>query len=184
MTDTPRIPPLPAAERTAEQQRLVEASGTELNIFTTLVRHPKLFEVFGRFAGRLLRRSLLPEDVRETLILRTAYRCRAGYEWAQHVEIARAIGMAAEVIAAIGTEDPELADEHLVVLINAADQLTGRHNLDDETWAALRERYDDQQLIELCMLVGDYAMIAGVLNALRVPLENGQSTPDWAAGAS
>jgi 4-carboxymuconolactone decarboxylase len=93
MTDAPRIAPLSREQRSAEQQRLVEATGTELNIFATLVRHPKLFEVFTRFAGRLLHRSLLPEDVRETLILRTAYRCRAAYEWAQHREIARRVGM-------------------------------------------------------------------------------------------
>jgi len=179
MTDAPRIPPLAREQRTAEQQQLVEATGTELNIFTTLVRHPKLFEVFARFAGRLLRRSLLPDDARETVILRTAYRCRASYEWAQHVEIARQLGMADEIIAAIGTEHPELSDQSLALLIRAADQLTERHDLDAETWAALREHYDDQQLIELCMLVGDYAMIAGVLNALRVPLEDGQTAPDW-----
>jgi 4-carboxymuconolactone decarboxylase len=182
MTDAPRIPPLAREQRSAEQQRLVEVTGTELNIFTTLVRHPALFEVFTRFAGRLLRRSLLAEHERETLILRTAYRCRATYEWAQHVEIARQIGMAEETIAAIGGEHPELADQNLALLIRVADQLTGRHDLDEETWAALRERYDDQQLIELCMLVGDYAMIAGVLNALRVPLEDGQPAPDWATG--
>jgi 4-carboxymuconolactone decarboxylase len=178
MTDTPRIAPLAPEQRDAEQQRLVEATGTELNIFTTLVRHPKLFEDFSRFAGRLLRRSLLPDDVRETLILRTAYRCRATYEWAQHREIARRIGMAEDVIAAIGTERGP-ADENLALLISAADQLTAAHNLDDPTWAALRERYDDRQLIELCMLVGDYAMIAGVLNSLRVPLEDGQQPPEW-----
>jgi alkylhydroperoxidase family enzyme len=161
-SDVPRIAPLAPEQRTAEQQRLVEATGTELNIFTTL-----------------LRRSLLPDDVRETLILRTAYRCRASYEWAQHQEIARRIGMAEDVIAAIGTELGEPADQNLALLISAADQLTAQHNLDDPTWAALRERYDDQQLIELCMLVGDYAMIAGVLNSLRVPLEDGQQPPDW-----
>lgn len=177
----PRIPPLAAAERTAEQQRMIEAIGGELNIFSTLVRHPKLFEVFGRFAGRLLRRSLLPDDVRETLILRTAYRCRCAYEWTQHREIALGIGMTEETIAAIGTERPELPDE-LALAITAADQLSTRHDLDGETWAALRQRYDDPQLIELCMLVGDYAMIAGVLNSLRVPLEDGQRAPDWALG--
>lgn len=176
---TPRILPLPADQRTPDQQALIEATGTELNIFTTLVRHPKLFEVFGRFAGRLLRRSGLPEHIREALILRTAYRCRAPYEWAQHHEIARAIGMPDEVITAIGTDEPDLTDPLLALAIKAADQLTTRRTLDDDTWASLREHYDDAQLIELCMLVGNYAMIAGVLNALRVPLEDGQQPPAW-----
>jgi alkylhydroperoxidase family enzyme len=179
MSDGPRIAPLSPQQRDAEQQRLVEATGTELNIFATLARHPRLFAEFSRFGGRLLRRSLLPDDVRETLILRTAYRCRSTYEWAQHLEIARHIGMAEDVIAAIGTENTEPADQNLALLISAADQLTAQHNLDDPTWAALRARFDDQQLIELCMLVGNYAMIAGMLNSLRVPLEDGRQPPDW-----
>jgi 4-carboxymuconolactone decarboxylase len=179
MTDAPRIAPLAPEARSAEQQRLIEASGSELHIFTTLVRHPKLFEVFSRFAGRLLRRSTLPDTVRETLILRTAYRCRAAYEWAQHRELARRIGMTEDVIATIGTDGPPPADPDLAVLLSAADQLIAHHNLDDPAWAALRERYDDQQLIELCTLVGNYAMIGGVLNSLRVQLEDGQLPPDW-----
>lgn len=182
MTETsarPRLAPLTPAERTDEQQRLIDRVGSEKHIFTTLVRHPELFEPFHRFAGRLLYRSGLPAQVRETLILRTAYRCRSAYEWVQHVEIARDAGVPDEVITAAGTAEPADPDAHTALLLRAADQLTVAHDLDDETWAALREHYDERQLIELCMLVGDYAMIAGVLKALRVSLEDGQSAPDW-----
>lgn len=180
MTDEqPRLAPLAAAERTELQQKLIEAVGSEKHIYTTLVRHPDLFDQFRRFAGRLLRRSALPPQVRETLILRTAYRCGAAYEWAQHIEIAAEIGLPADVITALGTPDPAGLDEHIALLARAADQLTAQRDLDDTTWYALSERYDEQQMIELCMLVGDYAMIAGVLKSLRVPLERGQSAPDW-----
>ena len=169
-----RISPLPAAERTADQTALIEATGGELNIFTTLVRHPKLFAAFQRYAGRLLLRSILPDITRETLILRTAYLCRAEYEWSHHVDIAQRIGMSADAIASAAT--PESED----VLIRAADQLVRDHDLDDETWRALSAEHDEQQLIEICLLVGNYAMIAGTLNSLRVPLEPGQARPDWA----
>src|SRR5690242_9835375 len=97
---TARIPPLPADEWSPDQRALVEATG-ELNIFTTFVRHPTLFAAFQRYAGRLLMRSTLPDTTRETLILRTAYLCRAEYEWVQHVEIARRVGMTDEAIAAL-----------------------------------------------------------------------------------
>jgi 4-carboxymuconolactone decarboxylase len=175
----PRIPPLPPEERDDEARRLVEATRGELNVFTTLVRHPALFADFSRFGGRLLWRSLLADDEREILILRTAYRCRAAYEWAQHTEIAGRLGMPAEVIAAIESDEIP-ADQNLALLLSAADQLVAHRDLDDETWAALRGRYDDRQLIELCMLVGSYAMLAGTLKALRVPLEEGQTAPPWA----
>jgi 4-carboxymuconolactone decarboxylase len=75
--------------------------------------------------------------------------------------------------------EPDGVDEDTALLIRAADQLTAEHELDDRTWSALSERFDEAQMIELCMLVGDYAMIAGVLKSLRVPLEDGLPAPDW-----
>jgi 4-carboxymuconolactone decarboxylase len=176
---TPRLAPLTPAELSDEQRRLVDFPGGNKNIFTTFVRHPKLFEVFHRFAGRLLQRSALPEQVRETLILRTAYRCRADYEWSQHLGIARQVGVSEEVITAVGSAEPGAPGEHTALLIRAADQLATERDLDDETWAELREHYDERQIIELCMLVGNYAMIAGVLKALRVPLDEGRQAPSW-----
>ena len=176
---TPRLAPLTRAELSEEQRRLVDFPGGDKNIFTTFVRHPELFDVFYGFAGRLLRQSSLPDDVRETLILRTAYQCRADYEWAQHVGIARQSGISEAAITALGAAEPEAPDEHTALLIRAADQLATERDLDDRTWAALSEHYDEQQLIELCMLVGNYAMIAGVLKAVRVPLDDGLLPPPW-----
>jgi len=180
MTDTPRLAPLAAGERTAEQQQLLNAAGgefngtgSELNIFTTLVRNPSLFKEFLRFAGRLLFRSGLPTDVREVLILRTAYRCGAHYEWVHHVEIGGRAGLTDDVIAALGVDDPSALDDDTALLVRAADQLTSVRELDDPTWSALGERFDESQLIEICTLVGNYAMLAGVLKSLRVPLEDG-----------
>ena len=45
------------------------------------------------------------------------------------------------------------------VLLRAADELVTDHRVSDDTWAALAERYDDQQMIELTLLVGNYVMV-------------------------
>ena len=47
------------------------------------------------------------------------------------------------------------------------------HGLTDDTWAALAEQYDEQELIEVTMLVGYYHLVSFVLNALGVELEPG-----------
>lgn len=176
MNQTPRLAPLTAAERTEQQREMIERIGSEFHIFTTFVRNPELFAVYERFAGRLLYRSGLTADERETLILRTAYRCRCAYEWVHHVEIARQVGMEQDVIDALRTEDAAGVDP---VLVAAADQLVDRHDLDDATWTGLRARFDERQMIEICMLVGNYVMTAGVLMALRVQPEDGYSAPEW-----
>jgi alkylhydroperoxidase family enzyme len=168
----PRIPPLPADGREPRTQQildsLVQADGQELNIFTTLARHPRLLKRWAAFGGVLLTGSL-PARERELLILRTGWHCRAAYEWGQHVAIARAAGLTDEEIerVAAGPRAPGWGDEDALVL-QAADELHADAVISDATWAALAAQWSDEQLIELCMVVGQYHLVAFTLNSLGV----------------
>jgi alkylhydroperoxidase family enzyme len=57
-------------------------------------------------------------------------------------------------------------------LMRAADELHADACLSDATWAALVERYDERQLIEVPMVVGHYHMVAFALNSLGVQVED------------
>lgn len=173
MHQTRRIPPLPESERSEQQQELllgVQISAT--NIFATLVRAPGLFRRWLPFGGKLLAGKLPARD-RELLILRTAWNCRADYEWGHHVAIGLQSGLRRDEIDRV-PDGPDAswpaADE---VLLRAADQLHVEYRLDDATWDSLRARYDEQQLVELPMLVGHYHLLAMTLNSLGVELEPG-----------
>lgn len=172
---TPRIDPLPEAEwddRARELLgRVAVPGGTTTNIFTTLVRHPRLFRHWLPFGGALLTGSLPARD-RELLVLRTGWRCGAGYEWGQHVPIGRDAGLTDDEIARIpaGPDAPgwSAAD---TALLRAADELHDDACITDATWAELAARYDTDQLVEIPMLVGQYHLVAFTLNALGVQLE-------------
>ena len=101
----PRIPPLPVAGRDPRTEELLaplrRPDGSELNIFTTLARHPRLMKRWSAFGGVLLYGGTLPARERELLILRAGYLCRAPYEWGQHVEIGKAAGLSDEEIALV-----------------------------------------------------------------------------------
>ena len=60
-----------------------------------------------------------------------------------------------------------------MTLLHAADELHATSTLSDATWAALAERYDTEQLIELPMLVGHYHLVAMALNSFGVELDEG-----------
>jgi 4-carboxymuconolactone decarboxylase len=173
----PRIPPLSTAERTPQVDELLAGfarpDGTELNIFTTLARHPRLLKRWAAFGGVLLYRSRLSDRDRELLILRTGYLTRAHYEWGQHVEIGRAAGLTDGEIArvAAGPDDAAWSTED-ATLLRAADELHADARISDATWAALAGRYDEQQLIEVCMTVGQYHLVAFTLNSLGVEPES------------
>jgi 4-carboxymuconolactone decarboxylase len=182
----PRIAPLPESEWTEEQAAVLGAAGPggsrlgDMNIFGTLARNWKLFDDWQRFGGRLLSRGTLSAEDRELVILRTAYLCRSPYEWGHHVEIGRAAGLSAELVARVST-GPEADgwDERQAALLRAADECHAGNRITDETWAVLAKSYDEPKLIELVMLIGQYHLVAFTLNSLGIQPEPGlEPLPD------
>lgn len=177
-TAGPRVPPVPPEDRDADTEQLLAAlrrpEGTDLNIFATLAHHPKLLKRWAAFGGTLLFSGRLSPRDRELLILRTGYLCGAGYEWGQHVLIALEAGVSQDDIDRV-----PLGPDHAgwsateAVLLGAVDELHHGSRITDATWAALAESYDIQQLIEICMVVGQYHLVAFIVNSLGVEAEPG-----------
>lgn len=167
---TPRIGPL-APEEMSDDQRALYTAGPDLNIFATLVRHPGLYRRWAPFGGKLLRGAKLPARDREMVILRTAFRCGSAYEWGQHVGIGRGAGLSDdEMRRIVAGPDADWPAED-AAKIRAVDELIDDHRISEETWAALTAAYTEKQLIELPMLSGHYAMLAGALNSFGVQTE-------------
>jgi len=178
----PRVPPLPEDEWSDLLRRVLDGTpgGTDnpMNIFTTLARHPELFESWLRFGGTLLMRGRLSARHRELVILRTAHNCDSPYEWAQHVVIGRGAGLTeAEIEDLRQRLDDHAWTEEERALLRAADELHHTSTLSDAAWQDLASRYDQAELIELVMLVGQYHMVAYALNALRVQIEDDPQGP-------
>ena len=58
-------------------------------------------------------------------------------------------------------------------LMDAVDELHQQFKIGDQTWKKLAENYDNQQLIEICMVIGQYHMVAFTLNSLEIESEPG-----------
>lgn len=179
--DRMRVPPLAPHERDQRQTALVERAGAEFGVFTTLIRNPDVFADFLPLGERLLRLSTLDPRERELLIMRVAWRCHAPYEWSHHEVIGRAAGLTDDDLTVLAAGTVDDSDPIRAVLLHAADELVRTHRLSDMSWSGLAERYPTEQIIEICMLVGQYAMLAGVLNSLGVQIEDGYPIPAWEA---
>jgi 4-carboxymuconolactone decarboxylase len=169
-----RLAPLPPAERTEEQRRLLApALGDQApNLFATLVRHPALFRAWLPFCMWLLAHSAFAPRERELLIIRTAWLCGSSYELGHHLKIGADEGLTDPDLAAVtGDVSPVWTPrEHL--LIAAVDELHAEHTIGDATWRELSTVLTTEQLIELPMLVGHYILLAGTLASLGVPLDS------------
>lgn len=170
----PRIAPGSATEigRTNRAITRVIGLGTggrPPNVMTTLARHRSLFRKWLRFASGLMPGGVLPRADTELLILRVAHVAGCEYEWHHHERIGQLSGLSAADVERV-REGPE-ADgwtDRQRLLLQAADELLSERTIGDPLWDQLALLLNEEELIELCMLVGHYEMLAMTLNALRV----------------
>jgi AhpD family alkylhydroperoxidase len=150
----------------------VATGGPPPHVFTTLARHRRIFRPWLRFAGRLMPGGTLPRAESELVILRVARVTGSEYEWAQHVKLGRTAGLSDEEIERVrlGAEAPGWKPRQ-ALLLRAVDELHDHDRIGDALWAELAREYGETELIELCLLIGHYIMLAMTLNSLGVQVE-------------
>jgi alkylhydroperoxidase family enzyme len=174
---SPRVPPVDPEALQGEPREILARSRTSertLNIYATLIHHPKLMKRWMVFGNHVLNKSTLPPRDRELLILRIGWLCRAEYEFGQHVVIGRREGLSDEEIERV-TRGPaaEGWDPFDATLLRAADELHGDAFLSESTWNELAAHYDTMQLMDVVFTVGQYNLVSMALNTLGVQLDEG-----------
>jgi alkylhydroperoxidase family enzyme len=133
-----------------------------LVLFRVLQRHPELASRMRVTGAGLLGHGTLPPADRELVILRTCARAGCWYEWGIHADaFADLVGLSPEQVdatAATGAGGD--------LLTAATDELHDTARWSEATWRALRERYTDEQLIELLVLAGWYRTISYIAGNL------------------
>jgi len=150
---------------------LIAPAGREpAHTMAILGRQPELFSPFLSWAAALALNGVLSARAHELLALRVARNCESMFEWNEHVEYARAAGLAAHEIAAVlqPLDDASWPDAEQA-LLRAADELHRGCNITDTTWAELASAYDLPALVEILFVVGQYTMLSMVANAAGIP---------------
>jgi 4-carboxymuconolactone decarboxylase len=136
---------------------------------------PKAAE-HARALNRYLRfeAGLLPR-VREIAILTTAREMDSQFEWAAHEPEARKEGVEERVIDVIKHRTPTagLAETDAAV-IELGRQIFRDHKVTSETFAKAKGLFGPHKLVELVMLMGNYAGTAALLAAVDMQLHPGQ----------
>ena len=177
----PRIVPLEPPYEPDVEEMLMRwmppgAPMEPLALFRTLAVHGELMSRMRPLGSGILNHGLVAPRDREIVLLRTCARAGAQYEWGVHaVAFAQRVGLndaqlASTAHGADASTDPCWSPPE-ALLVRLADELHDTATVSDELWAALAERYSDQQLLELVVIAGWYRTLAYVINAARIPLE-------------
>lgn len=175
-----RIPLLPedAARRILEDTG-VPAVISNLNISRALANSELLTKVVTQPTSLLMARAALEPRLREMIILRVAWLNRCEYEWVQHYGFSKAVGLSDEEITALREwrESPLLGEADRAVL-ELTDVLTARQGVPDDLWQRLVSTLGGgTEALEAAAIAGAWTMVAYVLKAAAVPVEEGR--PVW-----
>ena len=149
------------------------SGGPAPNVFLTLGRHRSLFRKWLWFAGGLMPGGTLRRRESELVILSVAHSMGCAYEWDHHERLAKRAGVSAEAIASVrrGELDAACLTPRERAFLRASHELFVEREIGDPTWRQLVALASQVEIIELCLLVGHYQMLAMTLNTLRVPLD-------------
>ena len=181
----PRIQPITGkSDLPAEQQHVadavVEVFGRIRGPFSMLLHSPELAERALGLVRFFRNNGSVVEPKDRLLAVLTAARERdANYVWAAQVAAARTAGVREETIDLIRAKgDPsQLPPEERDIVVYAR-QLIGRNRIDQAVFDALRERHDEQWMVELTAAASYYGFLAGIVNAFEVPIpEDGDKLP-------
>ena len=174
-----RVESLRLAEVSQEQRDLINNIRATIGLTPTdnipgysllMIKHPELFRRQLEMGIAFFKGRVAPRE-RELAVLRTAWLLRAPFEWGEHVDIAKRYGITAEEIERViqGSGAPGWS-AHEAAILAAVEEMLSEQAVSDETWATLAQSWDDQQLIEFPLMVGQYVATALQQNALRVRL--------------
>jgi len=136
----------------------------DLNVFKTLLNLKSNMLFYVLFFNSVYKKGSIPQAEKEKIIFRIAWRTGSTYEYVHHFQEAQKIGVTLEDVMQICTEN--VSDARLATLCTCADDLIANQQISAENLAKLKAIYSDNQIVEFCMLVGHYVMVAGLNNSL------------------
>jgi len=138
----------------------------------TIAKHPALFRIQME-AGAVFFNGRVPKRERELAVLRVGWLCGAPYEWGQHVEIGKRVGLTSEEIERVtaGSAAPGWT-AHEAAILRAVEELIGNKAISGATWDELAQSWDEQQLLEFPAMVGQYVAVAFIQNSVRSRMED------------
>jgi len=132
--------------------------------------------IAARGSGTIVRWEFAPgRALSELAILSTAREHDQPYEWSLHELEALAVGLDPDVIAIVRDRGPlESLDETQAVIVQTAREIFGQHALSSATYARALGLLGETNLVDLVMLMGEYAE-----DGVRLTAFNQHMPPGW-----
>jgi alkylhydroperoxidase family enzyme len=169
-----RIPLMKLEDLTPEEQdRYHHAPGGKLNLTLLLAQARGLRGGMGALVQAMMNDITVPPLERQICVLAVLHLDRGAYEWAQHMEVSKAMGIPAEKIAAIADDrfgDP-VFNYREKALLAFTRQVVKTVRVDDYVFEAVNAFYTPRQIVELIHVIGIYMLFVRVSEVAELEID-------------
>jgi 4-carboxymuconolactone decarboxylase len=146
--------------------------------YNPLMRSPvlgqRLFDLFHYLRWE----TSVPIKLNELAILIIGRQWRSQVEWFAHAPLAAKAGLSTDIIAELkeGKRPSKMAEDEAVVY-DFVTELTTTRKVSDETYTRAKKVFNDQQIVDLTAVAGNYVMVAMVLAMSEETVPPGKEPP-------
>jgi 4-carboxymuconolactone decarboxylase len=182
-TKEPRFPQL-TMDRLDEKQKplgeqVMKVSSVGLGgPYNPLMRSPvlgqRLFDLFYYLRWQ----TSVPTKLNEFAILIIGRQWRSQVEWFAHAPLAAKAGLSADIIAELkeGKRPSKMAEDEALTY-DFVTELSTTQKISDETFARAKKIFNDQQIVDLTAVSGNYVMVAMILAMAEETVPPGKEEP-------
>jgi 4-carboxymuconolactone decarboxylase len=146
--------------------------------YNPMIRSPVLAQRLYDLFYYLRWQTSVPTKLNEFAILIIGRQWRSQVEWFAHAPLAAKAGLSADIIAELKTNKrPSAMAEDEAVVYDFVTELTTTQKVSDETYARAKKVFNDQQIVDLTAVSGNYVMVAMMLAMAEETVPAGKEPP-------
>ena len=179
----PRFPQLTMEQLDEKQKPLGEQIMKVSSVgiggpYNPMIRSPVLGQRLYDLFYYLRWQTSVPTKLNEFAILVIGRQWRSQVEWFAHAPLAAKAGLSSSIIDELkqGKRPSAMAEDEAVVY-DFVTELTTTKKVSDETYARAKKVFNDQQIVDLTAVAGNYVMVAMLLAMAEETVPPGKEAP-------
>ncbi len=147
-------------------------------VYVRMFNNPGVAAKVGALGEHLRFHGVLPDDVRELVILRFASRQRYGYEWSHHQRPAKLAGLSQDTIDTLTAgRIPDALPDASQAALEAVDAVVAKRSIPAAVQRRFVEAHGNAGVVELVALCGLYGIMGNMVTAFDIGVEEGLPDP-------
>ncbi len=150
------------------------------DVYVRMFNNPGVAAKVGALGEHLRFHGVLPDAVRELVILRFSARPGYGYEWSHHQRPAKLAGVSQDAIDAVTAGDvPDTLPDATQAALEAVDAVLAKRSIPADVQRRIVDVYGNAGVVELVVLCGLYAIMGDMVIAFDIEIEKGFPLPPF-----